>query len=123
MKLTTLAAMCVLVVWSASASAEVMQFICTYPKFYNWGGKPDPNSVLKFSMDTVTNKAFITGNQGIQEVTVVRGDSGITFLEILVTGAVQSTTVSSNGDSVHSRHTLVGDHLVPSQYVGHCIVE
>jgi hypothetical protein len=105
--------------FSQPASAEVVQFVCTFPKAHIWDGKPDNKPfVLKFSLDTVTNKAF-TGNQGIEDVTVVSGDSGLTFLERLMIGEVRTTTVSKSGKSIHRRHTLMGDHIV---YVGQCIV-
>ena len=109
---------------SNPASAKAKQFVCTYLKLFEWE-KPclqdAKDFVLKFSVDTVTQKAFLTGNQGVEEVSVVIGDTGILFLEILPTGAVQATTVSNSGSSVHSRHTIIADHLVATQYFGKCI--
>jgi hypothetical protein len=120
-RLVVVAAMLILA-GSNPASAKAMQFVCTYLKLYEWEkpGLQDANFVLKFSVDTVTQKGFLTGNQGVTEVSVVIGDSGITFLEILPTGVVQATTVSNSGSSVHSRHTIIADHLLPSQYFGKC---
>jgi hypothetical protein len=108
---------------SQLASASALQFVCTYPKFFAWNdAKPGEakDFVLKFSLDTLTKKAFLTGNQGVEEVRVVNGDGGITFIEVLDTGAVQTTTISKDGRSVHSRHTIMFGELVPSQYVGQC---
>src|SRR5262245_15004202 len=109
----------------ASASvlqfSSVLQFVCTYPKFFAWQDtKPGEakDVVLKFSLDTLTKKAFITSNQGVEEVRVVGGHWGITFIEVLATGAVQTTTISKDGASVHSRHTIMLGELVPSHYFG-----
>ncbi len=41
-------------------------------------------------------------------------------LELLSTGAVQTTTIDINNKSVHSRHTLMFGDLMPSQYYGRC---
>jgi len=48
------------------------------------------------------------------------GLSGVTFLEKLTAGVVQTTTVANDGRSVHSRHTIIGKEMVPSQYYGYC---
>ena len=68
----------------------------------------------------MTNKAVLIGNQGVEEVGIVTGTYGITFLETLPTGAVQTTTVAKNGRSVHSRHSMMGEGILPSQYYGTC---
>ena len=117
-------AVTILVVCSpASASAKVLQFNCSYQKFYNPEDDRLENSKdfnLQFTVDTVTNKAVLIGNQGVEDVTFVSGDEGITFLEYLPSGAVQTTTVSKSGASVHSRHTLMAGQFTASQYYGSC---
>jgi hypothetical protein len=44
-------------------------------------------------------------------------------MEKLETGAVQTTTISFKGDSVHSRHSVLSEKdgkMVPSQSYGQC---
>jgi hypothetical protein len=112
-----------LVTASQPASASALQFVCTYPKHFDWkDAKLDEASdfVLSFSFDAQNKQAFLTDKQGTEEVNFVSGAAGITFIEVLPTGAVQTTTVSKGGKSVHSRHTIVLGKLVPSQYFGEC---
>jgi hypothetical protein len=92
-------------------------------KYFNWGNArlgDAEDFVLKFSLDTVTGKASLTGNQGVEEVSVFAVADGLTFIETLPTGAIQTTTVTKNGSSVHSRHTIIAGDLAPSQYFGQC---
>ena len=67
---------------------------------------------------------MLIGNQGFSKVTVVNGPYALTFLEVLKTGVVQTTTiVNSNFKAVHSRHTVLdGAKFVPTQYYGACNV-
>ena len=44
-------------------------------------------------------KGIIVGNNGFSDVYVVNGPSGITFLEPLGTGVVQTTTISRQNES------------------------
>jgi hypothetical protein len=60
--------------------------------------------------------------QGFEEVAAVSGPYGISFVEILGTGVVQSTTISKANKAVHSRHTIIAREFVPSQYYGQCRV-
>ena len=66
-----------------------------------------------------TGHAFAVG-RNVYPVMVIPGDSGMTFLEVLATGAVQTTTISKQGNAVHSRHTILAGEFVPSQYYGSC---
>ena len=75
---------------------------------------------LEFALDTITKKAVIIGNAGMSDVAAVGGKQGITFQETLGSGAVQTTTIANDASSVHSRHTMMGGTLVPSQYYGTC---
>jgi len=75
---------------------------------------------LEFTIDPTTGKAILVGNAGMESVIVVRGENGLTFLEQIATGAVQSTTIAKNGTAVHSRHTLIAGELVPAQMYGQC---
>ena len=38
----------------------------------------------------------------------------------LGSGAVQTTTIANDASTVHSRHTMMGGKLMPSQYYGTC---
>jgi hypothetical protein len=60
------------------------------------------------------------GNAGMENVVWVDGIEGNTFQETLASGAVQTTTITKSGSSVHSRHTMMNGKLVPSQYYGTC---
>ena len=105
------------------ALAKVVQFNCSYQKYFNADDKRLKDAKgfsLQFSVDTVTEKAVLIGNQGLEDVVFLDGIYGVTFLEYLVTGAVQTTTISKSGISVHSRHTLISGDLLPSQYYGSC---
>lgn len=105
------------------ASAKVLQFNCSYQKFYDAEDNRLEDAKdfnFQFTVDTVTDKAVLIGNQGVEDVTFVSGDEGITFLEYLPTGAVQTTTVSKSGACVHSSHTLMAGQCTASQYYGSC---
>lgn len=109
-----------------SVYSAVVSYQCHYPEYSdNEGGLNKSNDfALEFQYDTVTQDAFVVGNNGLSPVAAVKGLEGITFLEILPTGAVQSTTVTHNGKSVHSRHSMMfNGGLIPSQYYGKCNLE
>jgi hypothetical protein len=63
------------------------------------------------------------GNNGISDVDAHVGPLGITFMEKLNGGVVQTTTVAGEGTSVHSRHSVIGKKMTPSQYYGQCKVQ
>ena len=75
---------------------------------------------MEFAYDEVTGKAVMIGNQGVADVEIHMGPGGVTFSEKLIGGVVQTTTVANDGRSVHSRHTIIGKEMVPSQYYGQC---
>lgn len=106
---------------STGAKAEVFKYFCEFKSFAQPDGIQKANDfVLEFTHDTMTNDAFITGNNGVSSVYAVTGANAVTFLEKLSSGAVQSTTVTFQSEAVHSRHTIIGSDLVPSQYYGTC---
>jgi hypothetical protein len=76
--------------------------------------------VLTFQWDTATQDAFVEGNNGLSPVVRINGQGGQTFLEILGTGAVQSTTISEYGTAVHSRNSIILGDVFASQYYGKC---
>ena len=71
-----------------------------------------------------SGKGKIVGSQGTGDVWVIEGSAAITFLEPLLTGAVQVTTiVLKTGEAAHSRNTVLslnGDSFMPSQARGTC---
>ncbi len=105
------------------AIGESLSFECKFDKFASPTGLEDAKDFhLSFMVDTITNKTVMVGNNGLSDIVTMRGAYGFTFLEVLKTGAVQSTTVASaTGQAVHSRNSLLGpDEVVPSQYYGSC---
>ena len=73
-------------------------------------------------------EASIVGNAGVEPVVIFRArslfspDSGETyqFLERTGMGVIQVTSVDAGLNAVHSRHSIVGGELHPSQYYGRC---
>ena len=103
-----------------SAHSETLRWNCSYSRMATPSGVSGEKFALEFALDTVTRKAVIIGNAGMSDVDAVGGNQGITFQEKLGSGAVQTTTVAKDGSSVHSRHTMIGGKLTPSQYYGSC---
>lgn len=101
------------------ADASIIRYHCQM-------ASGDDRMPLEFIYDDVTRKAQIVGNAGMAEVFPWIGEDGISFLELLPTGAVQSTTIDfRTGMAVHSRHTLLARlnkdaPLLPSQMRGTC---
>lgn len=104
------------------SSAASVTYACDFPRWSdNTGTHPSKQKFsMKFAYDTITKEAFMIGNGGVSNVVAVNGDEGITFLERLPTGAVQTTTIIMSGAAVHSRHSIMFDELTPSQYYGRC---
>ena len=123
MKTLFQAALVALMLVPSLAAAGAVEYTCTFPAYHSMLeieiSKAD-GFVLDFTFDTISNDAFMVGNLGVSPVTLVKGQEGITFLDVLPTGAVQMTTVTLDGSAVHSRHTIIFGELVPSQYYGSC---
>ena len=110
-----------LISYAQTAYAETL--VCKFPKYHSQDEnrlQPSADFGMTFRYDLITREAFMEGNNGISGVTLTDGYDGLTFLEFLPAGAVQSTTVAKNGVAVHSRHTLMFGDLVPTQYYGTC---
>ncbi len=108
---------------SVKAESTVQRFVCVFDRHVS----PETNGVssdstlrTEFVVDG-TGHAFAVG-RNVYPVRVVVGNQGVTFLEELVTGAVQTTTIHETGSAVHSRHTMfsVAGEIMPSQYYGTC---
>lgn len=103
------------------ASADTLEFVCDFPTRADEDGVGSQTFNITFVVDTVSGDAFIRGNNGVAPVVALRGESAITFLERLDSGAVQTTTISDFGAAVHSRHTIMGVSVMsPSQNYGSC---
>jgi len=104
------------------ADAKNLRFDCHFQKYSTPEGVKIINDEFKleFTLDTVTGDAVLVGNNGMSKVFPEIGSDGVTFLERLSTGVVQSTTVSRLGQAVHSRHTIINGEIVPTQYYGGC---
>ena len=116
MALVTLSALAL----ATTAHAETLRWKCDYTNMASPTGLGVEKFSLEFALDTITNKAVIIGKTGMADVAVVTGTDGITFQETLESGAVQTTTIANNTSSVHSRHSMFGKKLIPSQYYGTC---
>jgi hypothetical protein len=75
---------------------------------------------LEFVHEAGSRQAFMVGNAGLSQVIPIEGSTVVSFLEILVTGAVQTTTIARDGAAVHSRHSYASNRFLQSQYVGTC---
>ena len=117
------AALAALLITPTVSNAEVFTYSCVFETFHERDAlirHSANNFSITFRVDSITGDAFIEGNAGISSVEVHTGDSGITFLERIGSGAVQTTTIDFNGVASHSRHTIIFQDLVPSQYYGTC---
>ncbi|ELE6590297.1 MULTISPECIES: hypothetical protein [Vibrio] len=97
---------------------------CTYTKYSDPEGLHETNNdfVLRYLLDPETNKAYVLGNNGSNEVAIINGSDQVTFVEATGTGNIMTTTITDSKKTVHSRNTVVfGGELIPSQYYGHCV--
>ena len=110
-----------LIALPGAASAAVVNLTCVFNQYASPDGlKPVENFAFKLTFDTVTYDAFIIGNAGMSPLTMHIGSRGMTFSEVLGTGAVQTTTFHvATGRAVHSRNSMT-NVLIPSQYYGRC---
>ena len=123
------ASVAIILLAALSVQAEpvgVQRFKCVFDRHLS----PDTNGIsradplrFEFVVDG-TGQAFAIG-ESVYPVRFVIGDQGVTFLEELITGAVQSTTIHTSGNAVHSRHTMLSilGEITPSQYYGTCLYE
>jgi len=104
------------------ARAETTTFECDYKTYGDDKGlhKVEAPFRLTFLIDTSSKKAYIIGNVGSSDVSLVPNAEGLTLVEITSSGNVMTTVITSKGKSVHSRGSIVFGDLVPSQYYGSC---
>ena len=111
-----------LVAFSGSAFADLTTFICNYPIYSDQKGSHDSGEKfeLVFIIDSTEKKAYMKGNNGTDEVTVLTGDDLVAFVQVTDSGNVMTTAIVKNMDSVHSRNSVIFGQIVPSQYYGKC---
>ena len=96
---------------------------CKYNFFASPNGllKVEDNFGSKFTINKKDNKALLIGSIGVSEVSVIKHDYGITFLDVGPNGDVSTTTIQdSTGEVVHSRNSIVFKNFMPTQYYGYC---
>lgn len=105
------------------ASAKAVNMDCKYAMYANVHGMHADQMNFKITYDTNTGRAFVMAPNGMTKLDYYPGTDGMTFLEKLDDGVIQSTTITKDGKSVHSRHTILKGHLLASQYYGMCVKE
>jgi hypothetical protein len=103
-----------------SANAKPVHSDCRYGELVSPDGRSVENLQFQFIYDGTGDKGVVIGSNGTADVEVNVGPEGVTFLEQLVSGAAQLTTIDRYGTSVHSRHTLAPNGLIPTQHYGRC---
>ncbi|EJL6412876.1 hypothetical protein [Vibrio cholerae] len=108
---------------SISSFASTSTLECVYKKYVDPDGihVTQNDFVLRYLIDPETNKVYVLGNNGSNEVVKVPGGDHVSFLEVTGAGNVMVTTITNTMDTVHSRNTVgLGGDLIPSQYYGKC---
>ncbi len=86
------------------------------------------DDVMKFTIVTNDNNGTFTmkKNNGVSQGKTIRGDKGLSFIEVTELGNITTTTMASlppvedEQKAVHSKNMLVGGKLLASQYYGTC---
>lgn len=107
---------------SPQVSASAVEFQCDYKQVASPDGvELIGKFALRFTLDTLTDEAFFVGNNGVANVVPVANNYGITFIEKTDSGNIMTTTINTtDGESVHSRNSIISGGLVPTQYYGTC---
>jgi uncharacterized protein YuzE len=106
--------------WDVSAATAT--FDCSYASFSDEEGLHATKELfrLTFLLDSDTDKAYMVGNNGSAELSLIANVDGFTLIEVTSTGNVMTTTVTNTGQSVHSRNGILFGDLAPSQFYGEC---
>lgn len=124
MKTLEWVAVALVLVAAEPGRADTLAFHCVFEKFSDENAaqqRQDKPMELRYVVDTKAGKAYLVSDLGSNEVAMTTGSFGMTFIEILETGAVQTVTLNrSTAQAVHSRHTLMGKETWPSQFYGSC---
>ena len=78
------------------------------------------NLHIEYVYDRPRDKAFMIGNNGTSDVLAWPGSRLISFIELVGSGAVQTTSIDPKGNAIHSRHTYSGG-FIQSQEPGQCV--
>lgn len=106
---------------SAPLLAEPVTFYCKYDRVASPEGLDDvDNFYLTFVVDDDAGKFYMVGNNGSSEVSPIFTSEHVTFVEITATKNVMTTTITNDGQSVHSRNSVIFGDLIASQYYGTC---
>jgi phage gp36-like protein len=107
---------------AAVAAANTESYACRFATEASPTGVTKPASPLelRFVHDIAAEKAYLMGNAGSSQVGVIDNKNGISFLEITAAGNVMTTTITTQGEAVHSRNGIMMNKLIPSQYYGRC---
>ena len=112
----------------SAAFAESIEYSCSFLSYVTpVSGPSETEFSFNISWDTLTNDAFISANAGVSPLFPIFGQRGVTFIEVLDSGAVQTTTVTADGQAAHSRNTIFRSppdapaDFQPSQYYGACL--
>jgi hypothetical protein len=101
--------------WSSNVTAANLSWRCTFPGF---------KETITFVYERGSQNGVMIGNNGTATVWVLQGRDAVSFIEPLLTGAAQLTTIMfPGGAAVHSRHTLTpfdGGKFLQSQVQGVC---
>ena len=109
-----------------AASEKIITWDCKFPTYSaNDGLHTTKKFDLTFRLDTISNKAYMEGNNGLADVVSIynKSEESITFVEVTSGKNVMTTTVTPDGVAVHSRNTVMFKKLVPSQYYGTCTIK
>ncbi len=103
------------VMFSSNGSAANLSWRCNFPGF---------EEAFTFVYERDSQNGVMIGNSGTATVWVLQGSDAVSFIEPLLTGAAQLTTIMlPSGSAVHSRHTLTpfdGGKFLQSQVQGMC---
>ncbi|MGH8580857.1 MAG: hypothetical protein ACREVK_12315 [Gammaproteobacteria bacterium] len=112
-----------LLIWFPGAHGATTSFVCNFSVSTSPSGleKETPALEMRFVLDSKTNKTYLMGNNGSSEVHAILNSDGISFLEITESGNAMVTTISASGAAVHSRNSIFGPDLIPSQHYGSCV--
>jgi len=105
------------------ASEKIITWECKFPTYSKDDGLHTAKKFdLTFRLDTISNKAYMEGNNGLSDVVSIYNeiDKAITFVEVTGIKNVMTTTITQKGMAVHSRNTVIVGELVPTQYYGSC---
>jgi|GEM_PF-940045 len=104
----------------SSAHAEVLTWDCFFETRVDADGVAAEQMNLIFKVDSLSHRAYMEGNNGIVEVGLHIGDDAFSFTENVASGTTQTTTITRDGEAVHSRNTVIVGEIVASQFFGRC---